>query len=280
MTSQRELRRRIATVRSIERTVDALQKISAARLTRERTRVAALRPYTDAVVGLVRELAARGAQHPLLAVREDRAYLLLAIGSDRGMCGAYNASVLRAGVEFIASRRRHKLYLLTAGRKVRRLSPRTRELVVRETLRDPRPLSEDSVARIADDVVTAFLRRDAVRVYLLYTEFRGVTGNRPVVRRILPLMAKPRPATEEPLCEPALPETLDRLLPEYVRAAIRQAFAEASASEQAARMVTMEQAAVSARKMIAGLTRTANRARQAAITRELSDIVGTVEALA
>jgi F-type H+-transporting ATPase subunit gamma len=136
------------------------------------------------------------------------------------------------------------------------------------------------VAHIAEKLSAAFLRREVVRVYFLYTEFRGATGSRPVVRRVLPLMPRRRVEQDDTILEPGLDLTLDRLLLEYVRAAVRQAFAEASASEQAARMVTMEQAAVSARKMIAGLTRAANRLRQSAITRELSDIVGTAEALA
>lgn len=281
MTGQRELRRRVQTVRNIERTVDALQKIAAARFTRERSMVLAGRPHTDALVRLANGLAAtEGVSHPLLERREEDAYLLLVVGSDRGMCGAYNAALLRAGVEFIATRRRKKLVLLTAGRKVRNLTPRTRTLVVRETLRDARPLSESSVAQVAEKVSAAFLRREVVRVYFLYTEFRGATGSRPVVRRILPLMPRRRIERDETILEPALGSTLDRLFPEYVRAAVRQAYREASASEQAARMVTMEQAAVSARKMIASLTRSANRLRQSAITRELSDIVGTAEALA
>ena len=280
MTNTRELRRRIRTVRNIERTVDAMQKISAARLVRARTATLGGRPYTDALVALVRDLAASGRiSYPLLDVREGDCYLLLAIGADRGMCGAYNANITRAAAEFISTRRREKLYFVTAGRRIRHFSPHTSARVIRETLHHHRPLSEPDVADVADTVINAYLDRDAVRVYFLYTEFRSATGNRPVVRRILPIMPKPEPSAAEPIFEPGPEEILDRLMPLYVRTAVRQAFLEADASEHAARMVTMEQASVSARRMISDLTLEANRLRQSTITRELADIVGTTEAL-
>jgi F-type H+-transporting ATPase subunit gamma len=273
MTNPRELKRRIRSIRNIERTVDALQKISAARLARVRAATIGGRPYTDALVALVRDLAASGyTSHPLLEVREGEGYMLLAIGADRGMCGAYNTNIMKAATEFISTRRREKLYFGTSGRRIRRFAPRTSALVIRETLRHPRPLS--------DTVINAYLNRDAVRAYFLYTEFRSATGNRPVVRRILPIMPEPEPLAAERIFEPAPAETIDRLMPLYVRTAVRQAFLEADASEHAARMVTMEQASVSARRMISELTLDANRLRQNTITRELADIVGTAEALA
>jgi F-type H+-transporting ATPase subunit gamma len=281
MTSPRELKRRIRTVRNIERTVDAMQKISAARLARVRAATLGGRPYTNALIELVRDLAASGrVSHPLLDVREGEGYMLLAIGADRGMCGAYNANITRAATEFISSRRREKLYFGTAGRRIRLFTPHTSARIIRETLHHHRPLSEADVADIAETVINAYLSRDAVRAYFLYTEFHSATGNRPVVRRILPIMPRPEPSAGERIFEPGPAEILDRLMPLYVRTAVRQAFLEADASEHAARMVTMEQASASARRMISELTLEANRLRQSTITRELADIVGTTEALA
>jgi F-type H+-transporting ATPase subunit gamma len=280
MTNARELNRRIRSIRNIERTVDALQKISAARLARVRAATLGGRPYTDAIIALVRDLAASGqVSHPLLNVREGEGYMLLAIGGDRGMCGSYNANIMRAATEFISTRRREKLYFATSGRRIRRFVPRAGARVIRETQRHLRPLSDDAVADIAETVINAYLKRDAVRVYFLYTEFHSATGNHPLVRRILPIMPEPEPFAAEHIYEPAPAEILDRLMPLYVRTAVRQAFLEADASEHAARMVTMEQASVSARRMISELTLDANRLRQNTITRELADIVGTAEAL-
>ena len=281
MTNPRELKRRIRTIRNIERTVDAMQKISAARLARVRNATVRGRPYTDALVTLVHDLAASGqVSHPLLDVREGDSYLLLAIGADRGMCGAYNANCMRAATDFISTRRRDTLYFETAGRRILSFSPRTNARVIREVLHHHRPLSEVAVADIADAFINAYLNRGAVRTYILYTEFRSATGNHPVVRRILPIMPKPQPFAAERIFEPVPAEILDRLMPLYVRTAVRQAFLEAEASEHAARMVTMEQASVSARRMISELTLVANRLRQSMITRELDDIFGTTEALA
>ena len=280
MQNPRELKRRIGTIRNIERTVDAMQKISAARLSRERVRVHANRPYVDAMLELVGDIAATcDVSHPLLDVREGSGYLLLCIGTDRGMCGAYNTNVMRAATEFIATRRRDRLFLVTAGRKLSRFSPRTKATIIREITHFAQPPSPADVERVAATITDAFLHKDAVRAYLVYTEFHSATLNRPVVRRILPVMHVEKRIGNW-LFEPSPQAVLARLMPQYVRGAVWHAFLEASASEHAARMVMMEQASVSARRMIDDLTRLANRIRQQTITRELSDIVGTSEALA
>lgn len=279
MQNPRELKRRIGTIRNIERTVDAMQKISAARLARERVRVHANRPYLDAMLSLVGDLAATyDVSHPLLDIREGSGYLLLCIGSDRGMCGAYNTLVMRKASEFIATRHRERLFLMTAGRKLRRFSPRTKATIIREVTHFTNPPNAADVERVAATITDAFLHKDAVRAYLVYTEFRFATSNRPVVRRILPVMPVEKKIGNW-LFEPSREAVLDKLMPQYVRAAIWQAFLEASASEHAARMVMMEQASVSARRMITDLTLLANKLRQQTITRELLDIVGTAEAL-
>jgi F-type H+-transporting ATPase subunit gamma len=280
LQNPRELKHRIGTIQNIERTVDALEKISAARLSRERIRVQASRPYINALIGLVGDIAGMTElSHPLLEVREGSGYLLFCIGTDRGMCGAYNANVMRTASEFIATRSRERLFLMTAGRKLRRFSPRTRARITREIVRLSQPPSDADVEQVATAITDDFLRGDVVRVYLAYTEFRSVSGSRPVVRRILPVMEAEKPAKTW-LFEPSPAVVLDRLMPQYVRAAVRQAFLEAATSEHAARMIMMEQASVSARRMIGELTLLANKLRQQSITRELSDIVGTVEALA
>ena len=281
MTNPKELRQRIRNIASIERTVDALQKISASRLGRDRQSLLASRYYTAAIVKLVRDLAATGLSHPLLDAREDRGYMLVVIGGDRGMCGSYNSNLMRAAAAFVAGRKRERLYLVTAGSKLRRFRPHTHAQIIHETLHYPRPLRPADIDALARKVVDAYMNQDIARVYFLYTEFRGVTGSSPQVRRIVPLMERPAdprlPA--ENIYEPAPVQLLDGLLPEYVRTAIRGAFLEATTSEHAARMVMMEQASVNARNMIRDLTLAANRLRQAIITRELSDIVGTTEAL-
>jgi F-type H+-transporting ATPase subunit gamma len=279
LQNPRELKRRIGTIHSIERTVDALEKISAARLARERIRVQSSRPYINAMIEVVGRIAATvEVSHPLLDVREGNGYLLFCIGTDRGMCGAYNTNVMRTAGEFIATRSREHLFLMTAGRKLRRFSPRTKARITREIVRLSQPPSDSEIERVASTITDEFLRGDVVRAYLVYTEFRSVSGSRPVVRRIVPMMREAKPAGSW-LFEPSPREVLDRLMPQYVRAAVREAFIEAATSEHAARMIMMEQASVSARRMIGDLTLLSNKLRQQSITRELSDIVGTVEAL-
>jgi F-type H+-transporting ATPase subunit gamma len=282
MLGTRELRHRIRTIENVERVTDAMEKISAARLSREKARVLSARPYVEALERAVRYLATTDQPpHPLLRPNPSDNCLLIVIASDRGLCGAYNSNIIHAAERFAAEHRHRRLHLITSGRKLRKFLPRAAGQVLRESIPGAEPPYDADADELAGTVLSHYLMEEIGHAYVLYTGFRSLGANRPVLKRILPIepIKEKLPVNYYYIYEPNPVEVLDQLVPQYVRLAIWGAFAEAAASEHAARMVMMEQAAVNARDMIDDLVLEANKLRQAGITRELLDIVGTSEAL-
>jgi len=283
MLGSRELRRRIRTIENVERVTDAMEKISAARLSREKARVLNARPYVEALERAVRSLATTDQPpHPLLRPNPSDDCLLIVVASDKGLCGAYNSNIIHAAERFVTDHRHARLHLMTAGRKLRKFLPRTGGHVIRESIPAPEPPFEEYTDELAGMVISYYLMEEIGHAHVLYTGFHALALNRPVLKRILPIepVPGPLPMNYYYFYEPNAPDVLERLLPAYVRLTIWDAFAEAAASEHAARMVMMEQASVNARDMIEDLVLEANKLRQTSITRELLDIVGTSEALA
>jgi F-type H+-transporting ATPase subunit gamma len=282
MLGTRELRRRIRTIENVGRVVDAMEKISAARLSREKSRVLGSRPYIEAVERAVRNLATTDRPpNPLLRHSVNNDCLLIIVASDKGLCGSYNSNIVRAAEKFAAEYRHRRLHLITCGRKLRKFYPRIRGGILRESIPVPEPPYDELADELAGMIMAHYLMEQTGYVYLLYTGFRSLGANRPVLKRILPVepVARPRPVNYVYFYEPTVSAVLELLLPQYVRLAVWAAFAEAAASEHAARMVMMEQASLNAREMVGDLVLASNKLRQASITRELSDIVGTAEAL-
>jgi len=282
MLGTRELRRRIRTIENVERVTDAMQKISAARLSREKARVLGSRPYFEGVEHAVRHMATTDRPpNPLLRHNSSGNCLLIVVASDKGLCGSYNSNIIHAAEKFVAEHRHRQLHLITAGRQLRKFLPRTGGRVMRESISVPQPPFEEYTDELAGMIMTYYLMEQIGYAYLLYTGFRTLGANRPVLKRVLPVepVTQRLPMNYSYFYEPGVSAVLERLLPEYVRLAVWDAFAEATASEHAARMVMMEQASVNAREMIDDLVLEANKLRQAGITRELLDIVGTSEAL-
>jgi F-type H+-transporting ATPase subunit gamma len=259
-----------------------MEKISAARLSREKARVLGSRPFVEGVERAVRNLATTDQPpHPLLRPNPSDNCLLIVVASDKGLCGAYNSNIIHAAERFAVEHRQHRLHLITAGRKLRKFLPRTGGQVLRESIPIPEPPFETYTDELAGMIISYYLMEQIGHAHVLYTGFRSLGANRPVLKRILPVepVTEPLPINYFYFYEPGAGDVLDRLLPQYVRLAIWEAFAEATASEHAARMVMMEQASVNAREMIDDLVLEANKLRQTGITRELLDIVGTSEAL-
>jgi len=282
MLGTRELRRRIRTIENVGRVVDAMARISAARLSREKARVLGRRPHIEAVERAVRNLATTDRPpNPLLRHNASNDCLLIVIASDKGVCGAYNSNLILAAEKFAAEYRHRRLHLITCGRKLRKFYPRIRGEVLRESIPVPEPPYDELADELAGMIMAHYLMEQTGYAYLLYTAFRSLGANRPVLKRILPVepVSRSRPMNYVYLFEPDVSAVLELLLPQYVRLTVWAAFAEAAASEHAARMVMMERASVNARAIVGDLVLASNKLRQAGITRELSDIVGTAEAL-
>ena len=290
MATMREIRTRLRTVRNIEKITRAMKLVAAARLKRAQDRVSAARPYAERMEQMMRRLSDAGAQvsHPLLEVREEKNIAVLVITSDRGMCGSYNTNLLRLATQFLRPRDPENVKLLLLGRKGQQFFRRTRYPIV-----DAQPLGSGATLAFSDvqpvvrTLRTMFESGEVDAVYVIYQRFRSAMTQIPTVLSLLPL--KPPDADEtapaetsaggEMIFEPEPENLLGRLLPRYVDTQVFRAVAESIASEHGARMTSMSAATENAGQMIDSLTLTLNRARQAAITKEIAEIVGGAEAL-
>lgn len=293
MANLKELRLRIASVKSTRKITAAMSQIAAARLRKAQNAALAARPYGERMQEVVEHLVAgirpdeRGAAHPLLEAREVQRTLVVVVTADRGLCGGFNANVNRAVVAFTdreqAAGRRTSLLLV--GNKAAAFFKRGDWNVVdRLPAPDPATIVDLSkrVAARGRELFSSEDRESRVdRVVLFYNHFVSVLTQRVTELQLLPL----RPAAEaegfvrEPTFEPGRQEILAHLVPVALESLIQQAFFNSVAAEIAARRVAMDAATDNASEMIADLTLEYNRERQAAITKELMEIVGGAEAL-
>jgi F-type H+-transporting ATPase subunit gamma len=301
----RELRGRIRSAGSIKKITKAQELIATSRIAKAQARVQAARPYSAEITSMLTELAGASAlDHPLLVQRESpkRAGVLV-VSSDRGLCGAYNANVLRQAEELFALLRDEgkNPVIYAVGRKaLGYYNFRQRHVTESWTGFSDRP-TYDQAREIADTLVTAFMAgadddgddpgEDGIlgvdELHIVFTEFKSMLSQTAVARRIAPMVVE-YVGDEEPEEGPRTlfsfepdPESLfDALLPRYVATRVYSALLEASASESASRRRAMKSATDNADDLIKALTLEANRERQAQITQEISEIVGGANALA
>lgn len=284
MPSTRDIRQRIRGVRNIRQITRAMNMIAAARLRRAQGRLEAAQPYAERLAAVLSEtLAAAGkARHPLLLYRPVRRIGLVVITSDRGLCGPFNAAILREAGRF-ADEQTVEVGLITVGRKAREFFQRMGIGVDRSF---PQPSPEVRPAELY--ALREAILRDYTdglydRVHLAYARFVSALKSEPRIVQLLPVQtATVAAGVAEPLqpqFEPAAEQLLDALLAQYVESVVRRALLESLASEQAARMIAMKAATDSATEMIETLTREYNRARQTAITTQILEVVSGAEAL-
>ncbi len=285
MATLKTIRKRISSVRNTQQITKAMKMVSAAKLRRAQDAVLRARPYAEKMTALQKNLSARisGENHPLLMVREEKRTHLLLITSDRGLCGGYNANLIRTAESFISSRAHQvQISLSFVGRKgggyFQRRNPETADRHLDTWGR----LAEELAAELAEKVMRRFLGEESDAVYILYSRFRSAISQVPTVNRLIPLATgeeEGEEQTTEYLFEPGVEELLTTFLPKVIEMGIYQALLEAAASEHAARMTAMDSATTNAGEMINQLTLLMNRARQASITRELLEVISTGEAL-
>jgi F-type H+-transporting ATPase subunit gamma len=285
----RVLRRRIRSVKSTQKITRAMELIAASRITKARNAVEAARPYAEMITRVIRDLAAEGeiAEHPLLSQHDEiRRVGIVVITSDRGLAGAYNTNILRRADRLAKEERDagREISLYVVGRKAEtyfRYRGVPLEQVWSGISDTPRYADASEVgARITDDYTEGKIDR----VWMAYTDFRSALTQVPSVAKLLPVDARAFEggATFPPqfMFEPDPTEIIETLIPRYVEHRIYAGLLESAASEHASRQRAMKAATDNAGDIIEDLTREANRARQAAITTEISEIVGGAEALA
>ena len=285
MATLKIIRKRITSIRNTQQITKAMKMVSAAKLRRAQEAALLARPYADKMNEILINLSARVSRsaHPLLATREEKRIQLVLVTSDRGLCGGYNANLVRAAEAFIRQHGAGKeILLVLVGRKGADYYRRRRGETGERYLNFLSTPAEELAAVIAEKLITRFVDGETDAVYLIYSHFRSALSQVPTVEKILPVALS---ETQEPeqlteyLYEPGAEELLSSLLPRITEIKIQRALLEATASEHGARMTAMDSATTNASKMMGSLTLQMNRARQASITRELMEIVGTAEAL-
>jgi F-type H+-transporting ATPase subunit gamma len=298
MASLRELRRKVKSVKSTQQITKAMKMVAAARLRRAQSRILSARPFAVKMQDLLADILFHvadadgngvldGAElgHPLLARRESGARGLLLITADKGLCGAFNTTLIKKALEFLREHRGEKVVLFCVGRKGRDFFRRFDVEVKGEYVNIFNQLSYAHAELVGRDVMDFFLA-GGHDVTIICNQFKTVLQQTLVSATLLPLTPPARPAVparagmEAPfIYEPAREKLLDALFPRYLKAQVFRALLESYAAEMGARMTAMESASQNAKELIDGLTLTANKIRQAAITKEISELVGGAEAL-
>jgi F-type H+-transporting ATPase subunit gamma len=278
MANVRDIRRRIRSAKNIQQITRAMKFVSAARLRKAQDRVVAARPYARQMAAVLNSLATRVPEqaHPLLARRGDEKIELVIITADRGLCGAYNTSIIRQALAFLNEHSGKKVELNILGKRARDFFRRRPYPVRNEAINVLHKVSFADAAAIAKDLIDEFIKGEQDQVWIVYNEFKSVVQQHVTVERLLPISRLEHPddaSRLEYLYDEPPAEIFGRLLPRYVEAQVFRALLEASASEQGARMSAMEAATNNAAEMIEGLTLYANKVRQAGITKELIEVV-------
>jgi F-type H+-transporting ATPase subunit gamma len=279
-----DLRRRIRSVKNTQQITKAMKMVSAARLRRAQDRMFAARPYAAKMLDLLTSLATRAnpETHPLLKVKGDENIELMVVTADRGLCGSFNANLIKAALRFLDERHNYNLSLHLIGRKGYDFFRKRKYTISNKYVNIFRNVQYQQAREVAEKTIDSYLKGNLDAIYLIYNEFKSALQQRVVVQRLLPLQRLPEATSQQTLdyiYEPD-PETIfDRLLPRYLEIQIFQALLESAAAEHAARMAAMDSATKNAREMIDSLTLNMNKIRQAAITKEILEVVGGAEAL-
>ncbi len=286
MASLRDIRRRIASVKNTQQITRAMKMVAAAKMKRAQETILAARPYARKMHLVLSSLAARteAEAHPLLRVREEYRVGVLVLTSDRGLCGGFNSNLSRQALHFLREheKKRNPVTLSVIGKKGQSFF-KNRQVPMEKVYTDlSGKVDYGKAAEIAHNLVDPFAREELDVIYLVYNEFKSAISQKVVVEQLLPI--QPLELTEEMnavdyLFEPSEEEVLARILPEYVETQVFRALLESEASEQGARMTAMDSATNNATDLIHQLTLSMNKARQAQITKEISEIVGGAEAL-
>ena len=287
MPSLIDIRRRVRATKSTQQITKAMKMVSSSKLRRAQERIVRSRPYAQEMLRVFNNLATRveASAHPLLADDPQAGRtLLVVVSADRGLCGSFNTNVIKTTVQYVADHPGdpgREVALALVGRKGRDFFMRRGFDVRYEEVGLFQNVKWANAQAIANTCIKEFLGPDVSSVYLVYNEFRSVISQRVVLERLLPipkLEVEAGEAAVDYLFEPSPAALLDTLLPFHVAVQVNRALLESSAAEHAARMTAMDAATRNAKDMVDRLTLYMNNVRQAAITREIIEIVAGAQA--
>ena len=293
MANLLDIRRRIKSVKNTQQITKAMKMVSAAKLKRAQDRVINARPFANKMNEVLSDLASQTPEdfhHPLLDQRGDQRYLVVLVTADKGLCGAFNANLIKAAQAFIKENPGKTIEWVTVGRKGRDFYRRRAQIVGEFLGVTGKGRVEFSEALdVARDVIKRFTDDEGIdKIFLIFAEFKSVLTQRVVTEQLLPISRAPEAESpdasqgakaKEYIYEQPPAEIFTRLLPRLIETQIFRALLESIASEQGARMTAMDAASKNAGDLISSLTLNMNRVRQAAITREIIEIVSGAAAL-
>lgn len=281
MAGVRDIRRRIRSVKNMQQITKAMKMVAAAKLRRAQEKVVASRPYAKQIQDVLSRLvqAQTELNHPLLEKRPVKKIGYILMTSDRGLCGGFNANLIRMTRAILEEERDAATGLVAVGRKGSDYFGRRKiEILSRFTGLGDSP-DFNQARKIAGEIIGLYTSGELDEVYLVYSRFISVLTQEPTLKKILPVEPSEEKAGGQYIFEPAPLKMLEKLLPNYLESQIFSALLESKASEMGAKMTAMDSATENAKEMIDKLTLAMNRARQAAITKEISEIVGGAAAL-
>ena len=284
MPSLLDMRRRIKSVKNTQQITKAMKMVAAAKLKRATDRVTAARPFAQKMSEILGNLSAKIGDEfssPLLDARGDEKYLIVLVSADKGLCGGFNTNIMKATQNFLKENAGKQAEMIPVGRKGRDFFKRREMMFVEEYvgLTNSGRVEYKDAAEIAQKVIKTFTEDTSVdKVFLVFTEFKTVLSQKPVVEQLLPIAKiaaeETQDATQaEYIYEQPPAEIFGKLLPKQVETQIYRAMLESIASEQGSRMTAMDSASKNAGELIDTLTLNMNRIRQAAITKEIIEVV-------
>ena len=275
-----DIRRRIRSVKNTQQITKAMKMVSAAKLRRAQEAIFAARPYARKMMEVLNGVAARAQpdSHPLLQERGQDKILLVVVTADKGLAGGFNANIIRSAVQFLGDREgtAKDVRLDVIGRKGRDFFKRRRWAIRTERLGLFQALKYSAARELATELIKIYVDGEADEIYVLYNEFKSVIQQRVVVERLLPITPLTFDPKEPPLdylYEPGPGRIFEGLLPKHVEFQVWRALLESAAAEHGARMAAMDAATNNADDMIERLTLYMNKVRQAAITKEIIEVV-------
>jgi F-type H+-transporting ATPase subunit gamma len=273
-----DIRRRIRSVKNTQQITKAMKMVSAAKLRRAQEAMFAARPFARKMMEVLNSLASRAdpEAHALLMERGSQRAVLIVVTADKGLCGGFNANILRAASRFLEERRHTELALEVIGRKARDFFKRRRFRIRGEHVGVFQPLRYATAQALAQNLIAGYSGGEFDQVYLLYNEFKSVIQQRVVVERVLPIERgeiQPSAPGLDYVYEPGPAAIFAEILPKHVETQIWRALLESAAAEHGARMAAMDAATNNASDMIDRLTLYMNKVRQAAITKEIIEVV-------
>lgn len=284
MSGLKIIKRRIRSVKSTQQITRVMKMVAAAKLKRAQENIIKARPYAFRLRQVIRELSARvdRSMHPLLHLQEPENIGIIVVTGDRGLAGAFNTNIIRRATKLIAEHQGYNVHLMTVGRRGTEFFFRRGADIRYQSVGLFNNLEFKYASDLGNAVIEEFIKHGMDHVYVVYNEFKSAIQQNVVVEQVLPIVPDPADdsaPSSDVIYEPSEMEILSAILPLYVNVQLWRVLLESFAAEMGARMTAMENATNNAQELIESLTLNYNKARQAAITREILEVVSGAESL-